>query len=197
MKSREGVSRNILVQNQFKIKQSVLLYLLSASSVQSRCLITNVKGIQTQLNFDVLEWMTQSEQDHIADDVFFVVQDGSYYDLGLVGINKHVPDTQNYRILEYLNPKTHRLIRFLSCKFNGCGKVFRRWHNFFDHLRTHTKERPYQFNIEGCNIAFTQKANLDKHMVIHKGIKKFECQKCQKSFYTKFNLNVSTFVIYL
>ena len=33
MKSREGVSRNILVQNQFKIKQSVLLYLLSASSV--------------------------------------------------------------------------------------------------------------------------------------------------------------------
>jgi len=45
MKSREGIYREILVQNQFKIKQSVLLYLLSASSVQLRCLVSNVNGI--------------------------------------------------------------------------------------------------------------------------------------------------------
>lgn len=127
-------------------------------------------------------------------DVYFVVQSGKDYDLHKVGINKHVPNTSNFQIFEYVNPKTHRLIRFLSCTEEPCKKVFRRWHNFFDHLRTHTKERPYKCKQAGCNFAFTQKANLDKHMVIHGGIKKFSCSLCPKSFFTKFNLHVSSLI---
>ena len=91
----------------------------------------------------MIEWMTETEKVHITNEVLFMVQDGLFYDLKRVGINKHVPDTSSFRIIEYVNPKTHRLIRFLNCKDHDCGKIFRRWHNFFDHLRTHTKERPY------------------------------------------------------
>jgi len=38
-------------------------------------------------------------------------------------------------------------------------------------------------------MKFTQRANLNKHMDIHMGIKKFTCNHCLKSFYTRYNLN--------
>ena len=135
--------------------------------------MANYRDILSQLNLNVLEWMTETEKKHVTNDILFMVQDGLFYDLNLVGINKHVPETNSFRIVEYMNPKTHRLIRLLNCKIHDCGKIFRRWHNFFDHLRTHTKERPYSCRI--CEISFTQKANLDKHIIIHQGIKKFKC----------------------
>jgi hypothetical protein len=79
----------------------------------------------------------------IPSNVNVLVQSGSSFDLRSVQIKKHVPTTKQFRIYTFKNPKSKRFIKVLKCDFETCGKTFRKWHNFFDHLRIHTNERPY------------------------------------------------------
>lgn len=117
-----------------------------------------------------------------------VVQTGATFDLKSVQIKKHVPNTKKFKIYTFKNPKSKRFIKILKCDHEDCGKHFRKWHNFFDHLRIHTNERPYQCSHPGCKFSFTQKANLNKHIEVHGGVKRFKCPHCTRMFYTNFNL---------
>lgn len=121
----------------------------------------------------------------------FSIIDSNNFDLKQVGIKKHVPKTKQFRIYENRNSMSRKIIRLLCCTHPDCSKVFRKWHNFYDHLRIHTKERPYVCNHPNCGLTFTQKANLNKHAEIHSGKKRFLCTHCTRGFFTKFNLNVS------
>jgi hypothetical protein len=92
--------------------------------------------IKEKYNFDIDAQLIDGEV--IGDDQIIQVSQGGDFDLHQVGIKKHIPCTKNFVIYEYKSPKTRRIIRLLSCTHTECTKVFRKWHNFFDHLRIHT-----------------------------------------------------------
>ena len=73
-------------------------------------------------------------------------------------------------MFRFKNPETKRFLKVLKCDFEGCDMKFRKWHNLYDHLRIHTKERPYTCPFAeqlGCNLTFTQRSNLNKHIKSH------------------------------
>ena len=107
---------------------------------------------------------------------------GEYFDFSTLKIDEKVPNTRMFHVLNYKNPKTQRAVKILKCDYPDCNMYFRKWHNFFDHLRVHTGERPFVCHYSDCNQAFTQKANLNKHLEIHKRKKRFNCKRCQKIF---------------
>ncbi len=59
-----------------------------------------------------------------------------------------------------------------------CLKIFRKWHNLFDHLRVHTGERPYECPVAGCGFTFNQISNQKKHIDIHRGVGYLKCKEC-------------------
>lgn len=124
------------------------------------------------------------------------VKVGTKKDLNNVGIKKHVPSTEKFRIFTFKNPHSKRVMKILKCDHRDClsrsdasSRYFRKWHNFFDHLRIHTGEKPYKCTYPQCKHSFTQKANLNKHVEVHLGVKRFACSRCPRTFFTNFNMN--------
>jgi hypothetical protein len=121
---------------------------------------------------------------------------GSDFDFASIKIDEDIPQTRAFRVYKYKNPRTQRNVTILKCDCfkedqSPCDMHFRKWHNFFDHLRTHTKERPFKCNEHGCNQSFTQKANLNKHLAVHLRRKRQKCPMCSKVFMSTQILKVS------
>lgn len=112
------------------------------------------------------------------------VVSGSNFDPASLKIDEEIPGTRQFKIYKYKNPKTQRFVKILKCEHAACGMFFRKWHNFFDHLRVHTKERPFMCRYPNCKQAFTQKANLNKHLEVHRKKKRLYCRQCKKYYTT-------------
>ncbi|CAH0730548.1 unnamed protein product, partial [Brenthis ino] len=67
-----------------------------------------------------------------------------------------------------------------------CGKTFLYRGSHYTHVRSH---EPPRYSCAHCDYCSTMKSDLEKHLRIHFGIKKYKCSKCPASYHTVSNLH--------
>ncbi|CDW71344.1 UNKNOWN [Stylonychia lemnae] len=94
----------------------------------------------------------------------------------------NIPSLKTFKQVKVFKQESKRWKSQFICTFDNCNIVCQKWGNLFDHLRTHSNERPFKCPVEFCRKAFTQKSNLEKHIKTHKRLY-LKCQECKSIFH--------------
>ncbi|KAF8925176.1 hypothetical protein BGZ58_001067 [Dissophora ornata] len=75
-----------------------------------------------------------------------------------------------------------------SCDWQGCPRMmkpFTKRHKMYNHLRTHTGERPFRCPVPGCDKKFSRPDSLTTHTKTHSNVRPYICQVkgCTKAYY--------------
>ena len=95
----------------------------------------------------------------IAPGSYLEIEAGEAADVAFFDGKTFIPNTLLFSLLHFNKLVSGRPTIAFSCDYPYCGKMFLKWHNLFDHLRTHTGERPFLCPVRGCRQAFNQVAN--------------------------------------
>lgn len=76
--------------------------------------------------------------------------------------------------------RSHRLLGGMSLPCPVCGKTFVAMRNLESHLKSHTKQRPYQ--CLDCGKSFSLRNTLICHTRVHTKERPYTCTLCFKSF---------------
>jgi len=118
----------------------------------------------------------------IAPRSYLEVEAGEAADMAFFDDKTYIPNTLLFSLLHFHKLVSGRPTIAFSCDYPYCGKMFLKWHNLFDHLRTHTGEKPFICPVRGCCQAFNQVANEKKHLETHREWGTFLCKGCDYKF---------------
>lgn len=67
---------------------------------------------------------------------------GSAYDLDLIQIKEEDKTilSKDFLVRKYFNEKSRRMNTVIVCQFSSCKMIFKKWHNFMDHMRKHKND---------------------------------------------------------
>ena len=88
-----------------------------------------------------------------------VIIPGNNFDASETKYKDQVPACTDYVVYKFVKDEEKgHFFRMFQCKYEGgCHRLFPSPNKFYDHLRSHTRERPF---ICHCGVAFAQKTNL-------------------------------------
>ena len=104
--------------------------------------------------------------------------------------NELLPSTDQYVVFCFNRFKSDEVRKKLfQCKFGGsCHKIMPNRSKFIDHMRAHTKDKPFTCPMPGCNKSFGQRCNVKQHIQeVHEQLKPWECDHCSMNFSKKYN----------
>ena len=79
--------------------------------------------------------------------------------------NLKILEDYDYETVQRYNSITDTVTTVYKCTFHGCGKEMETTWNMLDHARMHKGVKPFKWNY--CDKRFTQKGNMRKHSRLH------------------------------
>jgi len=77
-------------------------------------------------------------------------EDGANIDLEHLKSLK-LPSLRSFKYVKFYKEQSKRWSQVFLCEHGECDKTFKKWHNLFDHMRSHTQERPFECPVDGCS----------------------------------------------